>query len=182
MTDAHESASAPRFQIFRSRDGRPYEEAGVMHAETFPPIAAANWEALRDAGYETGNQVTLLFSAPGFSLTHVWFKSGFPLPRHSHDADCLYYVVSGSLEIGTEILKAGDGFFVGCDVPYAYTPGEEGVEVLEFRTSDRFNIRLLAENPAFWARSIAETRRRQDAWANEPLPARSVQAAPGASD
>jgi hypothetical protein len=44
---------------------------------------------LQEAGIEEGQAVKLLFSAPGFSLTYAWFKSGFPLPRHSHNSDCL---------------------------------------------------------------------------------------------
>ena len=96
-----------------------------------------------------GTTVKLLFSMPGMSLTHAWFKSGFPLPRHSHDTDCLYYIVAGSIRIGTEELGKGDGFFVGADVPYAYTPGADGVEILEFRASNAFDIKLLANNPLF---------------------------------
>jgi quercetin dioxygenase-like cupin family protein len=161
----------PGFAIFRGRDGVPYEEADCMYPEgEIAPAVAEGFPALNAAGYDHGHDVRLLFSLPGMSLTHVWFKSGFPLPRHSHSADCVYYVVAGSLRIGTEELGPGDGFFIAADAPYAYVPGEHGVEVLEFRTSDRFNIRLLADNPAFWAKALDQVRSRQHAWANEPPP------------
>ena len=88
------------------------------------------------------------------SLTYCWFKSGFPLPHHSHSADCLYFVVAGSLKIGSEELGPGDGFFLGADVPYSYVPGPEGVEVLEFRTSDKFDFRMLAKSEAYWDKAL----------------------------
>src|SRR5262245_21076317 len=59
-----------------------------------------------------GTKTVLLFSEPGdlgVSLSYVWFKSGYILPRHSHDADCVYYVLGGQIHLGTQILGRGDG-------------------------------------------------------------------------
>ena len=53
----------------------------------------------------------------GFSLLHVWFKANYPLPRHSHDSDCMYYVISGEAIMGNQTLRAGDSFFVPADAP-----------------------------------------------------------------
>jgi hypothetical protein len=156
VTGTKRDQERPGFAVFRARDGVAYEEGGPMYMAEVSPVVAENFPKLTAAGYDDGHQVKLLFAAPGMSLTHVWFKSGFPLPRHSHSADCVYYVVAGSLQIGSEQLGPGDGFFIGADAPYAYVPGEHGVEVLEFRTSDRFDIRMLADNPAFWAKAIEE--------------------------
>ena len=122
------------------------------------------------AGASAGYELKLLFSAPGASLSYVWFKSGFPLPRHSHNVDCLYYIVGGSLLIGHEELGVGDGFFVGHDVPYTYRPGPAGVEVLEFRAADVFNIQVMANNPAFWDAAVETVRNHRAAWSNEPRP------------
>jgi len=71
----------------------------------------------------------------GMSLVHVWFGPNFPLFRHSHPAygDCLYYVVAGELFLGKRRLGPGSGFFVPNGMPYKYTAGPAGVEVLEFR-------------------------------------------------
>ena len=71
----------------------------------------------------------------GMSLVHAWFGPHFPLFRHSHPkfGDCLYYVVSGQVIMGSRVLKAGDGFFVPNGMPYKYKAGPDGVEVLEFR-------------------------------------------------
>lgn len=171
VTENNGNDARARFAIFRAKDGRSYEDARVMYlAEPVSSVAAEGLPKLQAAGYDHGHKVTLLFATPGFSLTHVWFKSGFPLPRHSHNTDCLYYVVAGSLKIGTEELEPGDGFFIGADVPYTYIPGDKGVEVLEFRGSNQFDIRFLAENPAFWAHASDQVRGRLDAWSSEVPP------------
>ena len=74
-------------------------------------------------------------SPNGMSLVHVWFGPNFPLFRHSHPAygDCLYYVVAGELLLGKRRLGPGSGFFVPNGMPYTYTAGPAGVEILEFR-------------------------------------------------
>jgi hypothetical protein len=134
-----------------------------------PPLRDAYSKAM-EAGMGEGQTVKLLFSAPGFSLSYAWFKSGFPLPRHRHDADCLYYIIAGSLVLGAETLGPGDGFFVPSDMAYSYTPGPEGVEVLEFRHAEHFNIEFLAGNPAFWAKALETLRGQRDSWQHQPRP------------
>lgn len=158
------------FGIFRARDAIDYAEAEVMAGEAMAPDQATHWQELTDAGMLEGSQVRLLFSRPGMSLTYVWFKSGFPLPRHSHSADCLYFIVAGTLRIGTEELGPGDGFFVGTNVPYTYTPGPEGVEVLEFRTSNDFDIKMFANQPAYWAKTLAGLMESRKNWPGEATP------------
>jgi quercetin dioxygenase-like cupin family protein len=78
----------------------------------------------------------------GFSLVQAWFGPHYVLPRHSHDGDCLYYVLSGSLKMGSQELQAGDGFFVPDGAPYGYEAGPDGVEVLEFRTRTSFGMKI----------------------------------------
>jgi len=162
---------APRFAIFRARDARHEGEAPFMEYAPMTAVVAEGARRAVEAGADAGHELKLLFAMPGFSLTYVWFKSAFPLPRHAHNVDCLYYIIGGSLMIGHEELGVGDGFFAGKDVPYAYTPGAAGVEVLEFRAAAVFDIRILAENPAFWDRAIATIRSRRSQWEAEPRPA-----------
>ncbi len=71
----------------------------------------------------------------GMSLVHVWFGPNMPLFRHSHpkNGDCLYYVAAGEAIMGRRHLKAGSVFFIPNGMPYKYTAGPDGVEVLEFR-------------------------------------------------
>ena len=44
--------------------------------------------------------------------------------------------------MGSQVLEAGDGFFVPSDAPYAYEAGSEGVVVLEFRTATSFGMKI----------------------------------------
>ena len=90
-----------------------------MDYDGVTPELEARFARLAEVGAGEGQMVKLLFSAPGLSLTYAWFKSGFPLPRHSHDADCLYYIIAGSLTLGSQTLGAGDGFFVPSQAAYA---------------------------------------------------------------
>jgi len=162
-------AQRPRFAIFRGKEARGASEIAMEYAPVTPIVAAGSQRAM-EAGAEAGTELKLLFAIPGFSLTYAWFKSGFPLPRHSHNVDCLYYIVGGSLKFGKEELGVGDGFFVGKDVPYTYTAGDAGVEVLEFRAADVFDIKVLANNPAFWDTAVETVRSRRSQWAREPRP------------
>ena len=114
--------------------------------------------------------VKTLFSQPGFSLTHAWFKSGFPLPLHTHNSDCLYYIVAGSLQLGTDTLGPGDGFFLDAGKAYRYTPGPDGVEVLEFRTQEDFDIKFLAKTLPAWQKISGVISERRSVWADEQPP------------
>lgn len=170
MSTSDPSDKPLRFAIFRAADAVDLEASGVMTAAAPTQAQLEGIAQVAEAGMNAGHHTRLLFAAPGFNLAYAWFKSGFPLPLHSHDSDCLYYIVGGSLKLGTEMLTAGDGFFVGADVPYTYTPGETGVEVLEFRTTDKFDIKLLARNAAFWAKAAATAREKLDVWPEERVP------------
>ena len=159
----------PGFAIFRAGEGGPLSD--IMHAEPLSEIEREGRVRLDEAGFRNGHVEKVLFQVPGMSLTWFWFKSRFPLPRHSHDCDCLYYIVAGSLSMGDEELGPGDGFFVPADAPYVYTVGDGGVEGLEFRATNRFNFRMLANNPAFWSRAEETLRSRSGPWARERAPA-----------
>jgi hypothetical protein len=162
--------SASRFAIYRNAAAPAFAEIDVMDFAGMTPEIEKGFGALGDAGIDDGQTVKLLFSAPGFSLTYAWFKSGFPLPRHAHSADCLYYIIAGTLILGSETLGAGDGFFVPSDAAYAYTPGPDGVEVLEFRNAERFDIRFLVGNPAFWSKAAETIKTQRPAWKSQVRP------------
>lgn len=164
---AQDSENRPPFEIFRARDAIDYAEGGPMEIKPMTGAETAGMASLMQHGMMEGGQVKLLYSRPGMSLTYCWFKSGYPLPRHSHSADCLYFIVSGSLKIGTEELGAGDGFFLGTDVPYAYVPGPNGVEVMEFRTSDKFDFRSLANSKAYWDKMLSNLLAAKEKWPEE---------------
>jgi hypothetical protein len=166
---AKDSIGLP-FTIFRAKDALEYDEAECMTPQPVSDTALHWSQQLTEAGMLEGSTVKLLFSRPGLSMTYVWFKSGYPLPRHSHDADCAYFIIAGSLKIGVEELGPGDGFFVGKDVPYTYTPGPQGVEVLEVRTANAFDIKLLANNAAWWEKALVSVAGARERWKDEVPP------------
>jgi mannose-6-phosphate isomerase-like protein (cupin superfamily) len=101
------------------------------------PEAAARMTELNEAGLGSGIQSMLLFrqraDEGGFSAVLVWLKPNYPLVRHSHASDCMYFVISGSATMGNVTLRAGDSFFAPSGAPYSYTAGPHGIEVLEVR-------------------------------------------------
>jgi len=138
-------ASKRGITVFRADDGVELFESGTMSTPHFDKedqkILAA--DGPRSKNTLLGDKNSVLFRGPGddgFSLVKAWFAPGFVLPRHSHDSDCLYYVESGSVTMGSQTLEAGDGFFVPDGAPYAYEAGPEGVTVLEFRTRTSFGM------------------------------------------
>lgn len=164
-------SKAARFELYRAADAKDYGEHDLQRVDNITPAIAeglAHYTVGEDDAH--GQIVQLLYGAPGVSLTKVWFKSGFPLPLHSHGNDCLYYILAGSLRFGTEELGPGDGFFVGSDVPYTYTAGPDGVEVLEFRNSNELNIRFMSRTKTFWEKAGKQIGARREAWKHEPPP------------
>jgi len=162
------------FRIFRAADAPGLVEAACMEMAPMTDEQRQGMRSLVEAGYLHGDEVTILVGLPGFSLAHAWLKKDYPLILHSHDSDCLYYVVAGSLRLGSEELGPMDSFFVPKDVPYTYRPGPEGVEVLEFRHSGQFNFVNLSRNPAFYAKAAETIAANLDGWKTARRPARVI--------
>jgi hypothetical protein len=90
MAESTGESEKTRFAIFRGKDARSDAEASFMQYEPVTPVVAEGARRAQAEGVDQGHDLKLLFATPGFSLSYVWFKSGFPLPRHSHNVDCLY--------------------------------------------------------------------------------------------
>lgn len=136
-------------KLFHGKDAPSLFESGIMSTPEFDPEerAALLAEGERSPNLMHGNHDAVVFRGEGeqgFSLVRAWFAPHYVLPRHTHHGDCLYYVVEGSLKMGSQVLEAGDGFFVPSDAPYAYEAGPEGVVVLEFRSATSFDIKIPA--------------------------------------
>ena len=159
-----------KFRIFRAKDAPGLMEAGCMEVKPFNPVQRSGMDKALAAGYVGGDEIKVLTDVPGFGLTHVWFKEGYQLPLHSHNADCMYYIISGTIRLGTEELGPRDCFFVPCDVPYTYKIGPEGVEVLEIRHANHFDFVNHAKGEAWWAKAAEETAARQEAWKSATRP------------
>jgi hypothetical protein len=159
------------FSVFRFAEAKRLEEAGVMTSEfDVTSEVQALIVAAMQAGLGEGQETRVLFQAPGFSLIHAWFKPAFPLPRHSHNVDCLYYIAAGSLWLGDQELGIGDGFFVPADVPYTYLPGSQGVEVLEIRQKTHFSLVGHANTVRYWKKAIATIEGNRESWRTTERP------------
>jgi quercetin dioxygenase-like cupin family protein len=163
-------AAATKIEIYRASEAPSLMEAGCISVVPGNDLQKEGMSKLMQAGLMEGDEIKVLVNIPGFSLTYVWFKKGYPLPLHSHDADCLYYIVAGSIELGNETLGPRDSFFIPANVPYAYQPGPEGVEVLEFRHATQFDFRNFAKNAAFYDKGAENIMANIDAWRTAKKP------------
>lgn len=161
----------PKMQIFRAAEAPGLMEAACMSVVPPTPLQRDGMDKMLAAGWTDGEQVRVLVNIPGFSLTHVWFKKDYPLPLHSHDAECLYYIIGGSIELGTETLGPRDSFFIPKDGAYTYRPGPEGVELLEIRHANTFDFHNLAKGEGFYAKAVETIAANREAWLNAKMPA-----------
>lgn len=166
------SPSPPPFEVFRAAHAADFDKSGMMtSAGTIADAVAQASMALVEEGMLEGGKLRVLYQRPGgFSLSYAWFKSGYPLPLHSHSTPCLYFILAGSLRIGTQELGRGDGFYLDPNVPYIYEPGPEGVEVLEFRDTDSFDIKLRSRNVKWWHKALDRLKRVRSNWGSETSP------------
>lgn len=154
------------FKIFRAHDADELDDKHLS-MEHISPKDIARVSPILEKGVTT----KLLFAdeASGFNLVYLWFKSGFTLPAHSHNVDCLYCIVGGTAILGKEVLEPGDGFFVPAHSFYTYQAGPEGVQVMEFRASNLFDIKF-KNTEAFWQRLEALAETKSETWLAEPTP------------
>ncbi|MDG2001998.1 MAG: cupin domain-containing protein [Novosphingobium sp.] len=157
----------PSLEIFRARDATEYGEDGPMDGPPMSDVQQHGMAAMFEAGMMSGSEVKLLYGRPQMSLTYVRFKPGFALPLHSHSANCLYFIITRSIKMGTEELGPGDGFYLGTDVPYTYVPGENGVELLEFRDSNDFDFKATAKNADYWKTLAANMAKASAGWTDD---------------
>ena len=157
--------------FFRAEDAPTLEEDGIMTMGSMEMDPAVR-DAVDLGMLGVGQRVRVLFKGEGpdgFSLIHARFEPGYRLPRHSHSADCLYYVVAGEAHMGSRVLKPGDGFFILAEAPYAYTAGPEGVEVLEFRHATTFDIKIRDKTLEHWKPVIEAIKAHGESWAPTPV-------------
>lgn len=165
---------ASGFTIYRAKDAPGLMESGVMSVAPISDVQRAGLKNAVAAGYTDGDDVRILVQMPGFNLAHAWLKKDYPLALHSHDSDCLYYIVAGTLKLGTEELGPRDSFFVPAGVPYTYKPGPDGVEVLEIRHEAKFNFVNLSKGEAFWDRAAETIAANREDWKSARRPSEKV--------
>ena len=169
---AEKNGAKKGMTIYRAAESQELMESGYM---TWPTMSDSARESLTEtltAGGQAGQHVRLIaLQTPeegGFSLVHVWFKANYPLPRHSHDSDCMYYVISGEAHMGNQVLRAGDSFFVPAEAPYVYTAGPDGVEVLEIRHDvAQFDMKIPDAPATRWQEMTEISVANRDRWESE---------------
>jgi hypothetical protein len=163
-------SDATKFQIFRGADAPTLEQTDVLRAEGITPEIREGLIGLRDSGIAEGSFAKILINVPGFSLAYAWHKSDYPLPLHSHDVDCCYLIIAGDLRVGSDTLGKGDGFFVPAGTAYTFSTGADGVEFIEFRHANSWNIVFKYRNPESWEKAATTARQRKDTWTAEQQP------------
>ena len=150
----------------------PPAEAPLLHETevmSMPEMNPPALDQMMNWGLSGGNVAKVLFKdggEDGMSLVWSWFGPDYPLPRHSHNADCLYYVVAGEARMGNRTVAAGAGFFVPAGAPYAYTAGPEGIQILEFRNVSQFDMQI-TEGLDRWDRIMEVVEEKREAWTEE---------------
>jgi quercetin dioxygenase-like cupin family protein len=160
-TDGDGPARRRGIRFFDKDEARPLHETGMM---SMPTTEGEVDDQLMEWALSGGHIVNVLYQdGDGMSLVWSWFGPGYTLPRHSHSADCLYFVVSGQARLGNRTVEAGSGFFVPANAPYAYSAGPEGIQILEFRTVGSFDMRI-TESLGGWDQIVETVRQHGDEW------------------
>jgi hypothetical protein len=171
--DLKTNGAHKRMTIFRAADATDVQEnMPLVGVDESVQAGFAKMMAI-GAKAGSGEQAVCVFREPGekgLSLCYAWFKSNYVLVKHSHDADCIYYVISGELHAGSAVLKPGDGIFVPCDHRYTFTAGPEGVEFVEFRNATQFHINLQGNDEAHWDKIANAYRDNKEKWEKETVP------------
>ncbi|WP_426574005.1 cupin domain-containing protein [Aquihabitans sp. McL0605] len=161
------TTSTKGITFYKAVDAPSLDDDGMMSPPDLVPEVYTNLDLMP---LLDGSEVTVLFKGEGpnaLSLVHAHFKAGFRLPRHTHSADCLYFVVSGQAIMGNRTIEAGDGFYVPAGAPYAYQAGPDGVQVLEFRSATSFDMKVLDKTVEKWQPIIDLAMAHHDQWLAE---------------
>ena len=170
-----------KIAVFRESEGASLHDSGVM-TNNNGEIANKGITRMFEAGLREGYELKCLYRSPepdGFSLGYAWFKSNYALPPHTHNTDCLYYVIAGEVHFGNQVLTAGDGLFIPADAPYTYSVGPRGAEILEFRDSSRFDITVKDGTEQGWERLVSICAANKEQWRRESPPMRMPKVATG---
>jgi mannose-6-phosphate isomerase-like protein (cupin superfamily) len=154
-------------EFYLRGDAVPLAETDMMIPAELPAKVMEIAGRFDFADLDAGSDVQVLFrqSDPeGFSLVYAWFAPDFQLLSHSHDSDCMYYVISGSIIIGAREIGAGEGFFVPADRPYQYRAGGQGVQVLEFRHATSFDIKTVETSESRWRHAFDVAASHRASW------------------
>ena len=154
--------------VFFSRDDAvSLDDSEMMTPATIAPEVYRNIDLTPIAA---GSRTMALFQGEGpdgFSLVTASMKPGYRLPRHTHTGDCLYLVTKGSVLVGRREVTEGSGFLVKSGQPYAYSVGNQGAEVVEFRTTTSFDMQILDQTVERWKPIVDVAVANQELWSSD---------------
>jgi mannose-6-phosphate isomerase-like protein (cupin superfamily) len=159
----------PAIKLYRAADAVDNGTTGFRGDGWASEETSKHLNALYEAGHNDGVQSSLLFRQTpeegGFSAVIVWGKPNYPLARHSHRSDCMYFVITGSATLGNVTLRPGDSFYAPDGAPYAWTAGPDGVEILEVRRNvDLIGTDMAEMSAATFERYLGAVEANHDRW------------------
>ena len=172
--DAQPQISRRRITMIRAGEGVPMDHESMPFVGVDEDVMAnfaklsASVPNMVDAAH-----TEILFRMPGengMSLSRAWFKSGYITPRHSHNSDCLYYILSGEARFGSARLGPGEGIFIPANDGYVVEAGPEGCELLEYRNAAEFNIHFKDNDAGHWDRIARSLGEHMTGWDSEVRP------------
>jgi mannose-6-phosphate isomerase-like protein (cupin superfamily) len=156
-----------RIVIYQADQAETFASAEMTWGPDLPPEIT---DGLDLTPLSAGSKIKVLFREgrpDGYSLVWAWFGANYPLARHAHSTDCLYYVAAGQVSLGRHSIRAGSGFFVPAHTPYRFKVGPEGVQILEFRAATSFETRHCELSADRWRAIVEIAQGQQDVWNNE---------------
>lgn len=154
-------------RFFTLQEAPSADETDIMSPPNIPEGAMEGVD-FSGADVLAGSVVKVLFRQTqqdgGFSLLYNWFKPHYRVPQHTHNSNCLYYIVSGEAILGNQTVHAGDGFYVPTGAPYRFRAGPDGMELLEFRAVPQFDMQILEDKPVAWQEMVDTALANFDLW------------------
>ena len=139
MTDTSEQVTA-HSETQHSNEDVPgdgskafFYDSDALRYETNETYAQMMPEAMRDEFLDcVGRDMlsTTILLSPTMTVTRVRVGPGAKVSPHRHGTKQITYVLSGSLQYGKRVTKAGQGFF-SPNKKYTWIAGPEGAEWLE---------------------------------------------------
>jgi hypothetical protein len=86
--------------------------------------------SILEKGKAGESSLQTILSSPTLSIIRYVAPPGMSVPPHHHGVSQITYVLKGELRYGTQVTRAGMGFFTP-GKKYSWTAGAEGAEFLE---------------------------------------------------
>lgn len=83
--------------------------------------------------HHSGIRMHEMGDVQSLQMYEVKMAAGAVTENHAHEQDEIIYVVSGEMQMGKRVLRAGDSVFIAGGSVYGFTVGAEGLHLINFR-------------------------------------------------